>query len=168
MSVVGEQEKAEEKRRGKVIYEVLWLFQSFFIFSLLPLRASRLTFKGLGRDIERSWQKFRSTQIQTGGKYQLESCLFLVSLHPLAISFPKWKNICLYRVLALRCLQCKRQTHKLCFQSSLYSENRERSRCFVFKTPQQNMASPFPRSDEDRIPLLGRGGNINEPHYKYQ
>lgn len=151
-----------------MIYEVLWLFQSFFIFSLLPLRASRLTFKGLGRDIERSWQKFRSTQIQTGGKYQLESCLFLVSLHPLVISFPKWKNICLYRVLALRCLQCKRQTHKLCFQSSLYSENRERSRCFVFKTPQQNMASPFPRSDEDRIPLLGRGGNINELHYKYQ
>lgn len=66
----------ERKKRGKsVIYEVLWSFQPFFIFSLLPLQASRLTFKGLGRDIEKSWQKFRSTQIQTGGKYQLESCV---------------------------------------------------------------------------------------------
>lgn len=82
-----EKKKNWREKRGKVIYGVLWLFQSFFIFSLLPLRASRLTFKGLGRDTERSWQKFRSTQVQTGGKYQLESCLFLVSLHPLAISF---------------------------------------------------------------------------------
>lgn len=151
-----------------MIYEVLWSFQPFLIFSLLPLQASRLTFKGLGRDIERSWQKFRSTQIQTGGKYQLESCLFLVSLHPLVLSFPKRKNICLYQVIALRCLRCMRgDTHKLCFQSSLYSEKRKRSRC-VFKGPQQNMASPFPKSDKDKISLLGRGGNINELFYKYQ
>lgn len=152
-----------------MIYEVLWSFQPFFIFSLLPLQASRLTFKGLGRDIERSWQKFRSTQIQTGGKYQLESCLFLVSLHPLALSFPKRRNICLYQVIGLRCLQrMLGDTHRLCFQSSLYSENRKRSICCVFKVPQQSMVSPFPKSDKDRISLLGRGRNINELYYKYQ
>lgn len=151
-----------------MIYEVLWSFQPFLIFSLLPLQASHLTFKGLGRDIERSWQKFRSTQVQTGGKYQLESCLFFVSLHPLALSFPKRKNICLYQVIALRCLQCmRRDTHRFCFQSSLYSENRKQSRCCVFKVPQQSMASPFPKFDKDRISLLGKGGNIHELSCKY-
>lgn len=88
------------------------VLSAVFHFSLLPLQASHLTFKGLGRDIERSWQEFRSTQIQTGAKYQLESCLFPFSLHPLVLSFPKRKNICLYQVLALRCLQCMlRHTH---------------------------------------------------------
>lgn len=153
-----------------MIYEVLWPFQSFLFFSLLPLWASRLTFKGLGRDTERSWQKFRSARIQTGGKYQLDNCLFLVSLHPLALSFPKRKNICLHQVTALRCLPRRmlRDAHKRCLQSSLYSKNRERSRCCVFKRPEQNMVAPFPKSDEDRISLLGRGGNINELYYKYQ
>lgn len=154
-----------------MIYEVLWSFQPFFIFSLLPLQASRLTFKGLGRDIERSWQK--STQIQTGGKYQLESSLFLVSLHHSCFPFRKgrtyWMSLSTYspQVSAMHATR-HTHTHTHTFQSSLYSENRKRSSCCVCKGPQQSLASPFPKSDKDRISLLGRGGNINELYYKYQ